>query len=64
MTHQAPPGSQIDKDRPEYSVYSGEWEIGLAATANMLCRNEDEVRGKAKELGLEEHPGKRVRIIL
>ena len=29
-----------------------------------LCRDEDEVREKAKELGLEEHPGKRTPIIL
>jgi hypothetical protein len=31
----------------------------VADTASMLCRDEDEVRQKAKELGLEEHPGKR-----
>jgi hypothetical protein len=36
----------------------------IAATASMLCRDEDEVREKAKELGLEEHPGKRTPIIL
>jgi hypothetical protein len=29
----------------------------------MLCRDEDEVRQKAKELGLTEHPGKRVRVV-
>jgi hypothetical protein len=33
----------------------------FAETASMLCRDEDEVREKAKELGLVEHPGKRVR---
>src|SRR4051794_19251373 len=22
------PGSGIDKDRPDYSVYTGEWEVG------------------------------------
>jgi hypothetical protein len=31
----------------------------IADAASMLCRDEDEVRQKAKELGLEEHPGKR-----
>jgi hypothetical protein len=31
----------------------------MAETASFLCRDEDEVRGKMKELGLEEHPGKR-----
>ena len=36
----------------------------IAATANMLCRDEDEVSEKAKELGLEEHPGKRTLIVL
>jgi len=34
----------------------------LAATARFLCRDEDEVRQKAKELGLVEQPGKRVRV--
>jgi hypothetical protein len=31
----------------------------FAQTASFLCRDEDEVRQKAKELGLVEHPGKR-----
>jgi hypothetical protein len=31
----------------------------IADAASLLCRDEDEVRQKAKELGLEEHPGKR-----
>jgi hypothetical protein len=31
----------------------------FAQTASMLCRDEDEVRQKAKELGLVEHPGRR-----
>jgi hypothetical protein len=33
----------------------------MADTASFLCRDEDEVRQKAKELGLQEHPGRRVR---
>jgi hypothetical protein len=37
----------------------------IADAASMLCRDEDEVRQKAKELGLLEHPGKReaVRVV-
>jgi hypothetical protein len=31
-------------------------------TASMLCRDEDEVRQKARALELTEHPGKRVRV--
>jgi hypothetical protein len=35
----------------------------IADASSMLCRDEDEVRQKATELGLVEHPGKR-RVIL
>jgi hypothetical protein len=35
----------------------------IADTASLLCRDEDEVRQKAKELALVEHPGKR-RVVL
>jgi hypothetical protein len=35
----------------------------FAQTASFLCRDEDEVRQKARQLGLIEHPGKRVRVI-
>jgi hypothetical protein len=35
----------------------------FAATASFLCRDEDEVRQKAKELGLVEQPDKRVRVV-
>ena len=31
----------------------------IADAASLLCRDVDEVRKKAKELGLEEQPGKR-----
>ena len=34
----------------------------IADAASLLCRDEDEVRQKAKELALVEHPGKRVRV--
>ena len=53
--------SKTDLDDLKASLAFGN---GIAATANMLCRDEDEVREKAKELGLEEHPGKRIRIVL
>jgi hypothetical protein len=33
----------------------------FAETASFLCRDEDEVRQKARQLGLREHPGKVVR---
>jgi hypothetical protein len=36
----------------------------FAQTASMLCRDLVEVRQKAQELGLVEHPGKRVRVVL
>ena len=35
----------------------------FAAAASLLCRDEDEVRQKAKQLGLLEQPGKRVRVV-
>ena len=35
----------------------------IAETASFLCRDEDELRQKAKELGLVEQPGKR-RVVL
>jgi hypothetical protein len=35
----------------------------FAATARFLCRDEDEVRQKARQLGLTGHPGKRVRVV-
>jgi hypothetical protein len=34
----------------------------MAETASFLCRDEDEVRQKARELGLTEHPGERVKV--
>jgi hypothetical protein len=36
----------------------------VAVTASFLCRDEDEVQQKAKELGLAEQPGKHVRVVL
>ena len=34
----------------------------FAQAASFLCRDEDEVRQKAKELGLVEQPGKRSKL--
>ncbi len=36
----------------------------VAETASFLCRDEDEVRRKAMELGLVERPSKHVRVVL
>ena len=55
------PWSEMDIDDLKASLAFGN---RIAATASMLCRDEDEVREKAKEPGLEEHPGKRTPIIL
>jgi hypothetical protein len=35
----------------------------FAQTASFLCRDKDEVRQKARQLGLIEHPGKRVGVV-
>jgi hypothetical protein len=34
----------------------------FAQTASFLCRDEDEVRQKARQLGLNEHLGRRLRV--
>jgi hypothetical protein len=50
------PWSEMDvADLAQSLVYGNT----IADAASMLCRDEDEVRQKAKELGLVEHPGKR-----
>jgi hypothetical protein len=41
-------------------VFQHACKMGLEGiVSSLLCRDVDEVRKKAKELGLEEHPGKR-----
>ncbi len=35
----------------------------IADAASMLCRDEDEVRQRARQLGLVAHPGKRIRVV-
>ena len=44
---------------------TNELNIGrtFAQTASFLCRDEDEVRQKARALGLTEHPGRRIRMV-
>jgi hypothetical protein len=50
--------SEMDLEELKASLHYGNM---FAETANTLCRDEDEVREKARALGLIEHPGKRVR---
>jgi hypothetical protein len=45
------PWSEMDLEDLEHSLYFGD---PVAATASFLCRDEDEVREKMKELGLVE----------
>ena len=35
----------------------------FAKSASFLCRDEDEVRQKARQLGLVEHPGRRLKVV-
>jgi len=35
----------------------------IADAASFLCRDEDEVRRKARQLGLVEHPGRRLKVV-
>jgi hypothetical protein len=50
------PWSEMDVAALAHSIGYGNT---IAHAASMLCRDEDDVRLKAKELGLVEHPGKR-----
>jgi hypothetical protein len=52
--------SEMDLAELKASLHYGNM---FAETASMLCRDEDEVRQKAKDLRLVEHPGKRVRVV-
>ena len=54
------PWSEMDVEDLRHSLDYGNT---FAATARFLCRDEDEVRQKARALGLTEHPGKRVRVV-
>jgi hypothetical protein len=54
------PWSEMDVKDLRHSLDYGNT---FAATARFLCRDEDEVRQKARALGLTEHPGKRVRVV-
>jgi hypothetical protein len=50
------PWSEMDISDLTHSLDYGDT---FAQTASFLCRDEDEVRQKATELGLVEQPGKR-----
>ena len=50
------PWSELDIADLTHSLAYGNT---IADAASLLCREVDEVRKKAKELGLEEHSGKR-----
>ena len=54
------PWSEMDITDLKDSVAYGDT---IAETATFLCRDEDEVRQKARQLGLVEHPGKRIRVV-
>ena len=54
------PWSEMDIVDLTRSLDSGDT---FAKTASFLCRDEDEVRQKARQLGLVEHPGKRIRVV-
>jgi hypothetical protein len=54
------PWSEMDVEDLRHSLDYGNT---FAATARFLCRDEDEVRQKARALGLTEHPGKRIRVV-
>jgi hypothetical protein len=57
------PWSEMDIEDLKHSIDYGNT---FADAASMLCRDLPEVRKKARELGLTEHPGKRssVRVVL
>ena len=44
-------------------TYSLDYGDTFAQTASFLCRDEDEVRQKARQLGLVEHPGRRLKVV-
>ena len=54
------PWSEMDLEDFRHSLDYGNT---FAAAASLPCRDEDEVRQKAKELGLLDQPGKRVRVV-
>ena len=52
--------SKMDLEDLRHSIDYG---ATFAQAASFLCRDEDEVRQKARQLGLVEHPGKRIRVV-
>ena len=53
------PWSEMDISDLTYSLDYGDT---FAQTASFLCR-EGEVRQKARQLGLVEHPGRRLKVV-
>ena len=54
------PWSEMDIADLTHSLDYGDT---FAQTASFLCRDEDEVRQKARQLGLVEHPGNPIRVV-
>jgi hypothetical protein len=54
------PWSEMDISDLTYSLDYGDT---FAQTASFLCMDEDEVRQKARQLGLVEHPGRRLKVV-
>jgi hypothetical protein len=48
---------------PSDLTHSLDYGDTFAQTASFLRRDEDEVRQKARQLGLVEHPGRRLKVI-
>ena len=57
---QVQPWSEMDIADLTHSLDYGERP---PKTASFLCMDEDEVRQKARQLGLVVHPGKRIRVV-
>jgi hypothetical protein len=54
------PWSEMDISDLAHEIARGRT---FAQTASFLCRDEDEVRQKAGQLGLVEHPGRRLGVV-
>ena len=52
--------SEMDLEDLRHSIDYGDT---FAQAASFLCRDEDEVRQKARQLGLVEHPGNPIRVV-
>ena len=52
--------SEMDLEDLRHSIDYGDT---FAQAASFLCRDEDEVRQKARQLGLIEHPCRRLKVV-